>query len=535
MQSLFNVKAAPTILDMGETPSVVVVGAGAGGLAVAIDLAAAGCAVTVLESADRAGGKMAGARLAGTDLDAGPTVLTMRWVFEELFQGANRSLDAYVRTEAASLLARHAWPDGSRLDLYADVERSTDAISEAFGAAEARGYQRFCELTRKIYDTVEGPFLRAQRPGLAGALRQAATHGPGVVARIDAMRTMWGAIESTFADARMRQLFGRYATYVGSSPFEAPATFNLVAHVERCGVQLVEGGMRALAEALVVLATELGVTLRFGARVATIALDRGRAARAVLESGESIAADAIVFNGDAAALSTGLLGDQVRGAVKPVRVERRSFSAVTWELVTRAAGFPLAHHNVFFSRDYPAEFEALRAGGVPDEVTAYVCAQDRGKAAAPPGSPRLAASQDESDERLLVVVNAPPTGDGAPWTPEDIERWERATFATLNRSGLSLTPRATRVTTPRDFHLRFPATGGALYGPRASGAFSSLARPGSRSRTPGLYLAGGSVHPGPGVPMATLSGRLAAQQILGDLRSTRRSFPAATSGTTSTS
>jgi 1-hydroxycarotenoid 3,4-desaturase len=291
--------------------------------------------------------------------------------------------------------------------------------------------------------------------------------------------------------------------------------------------------MRALADALATLAAELGVVLRLGAHVARIAVEGGRARRVVLDSGESFAADAVVFNGDVAALADGWLGDDVRGGVKPARPETRSFSAVTWATVARVDGFPLAHHNVFFSHDCAAEFRALlRDGRAPEDPTVYVCAQDRG-ACAGAGEHQL---RDVGDERLLVVVNAPPTGaDDAAWTDEEIRRWERATFSTLSRSGLSLETRATWITTPRDFHRRFPATGGALYGARASGAFSAFARPGARSRTPGLYLAGGSVHPGPGVPMAALSGRLAAERALGDLRSTRRSPPAATSGTTSMS
>jgi 1-hydroxycarotenoid 3,4-desaturase len=513
---------------MTKAARVVVVGAGVGGLAAAIDLAAAGCQVTVLERSARAGGKMGTAKVGGACIDTGPTVLTMRWVFDELFASVHRSLESYVGMQPAEIIGRHAWPDGARLDLFADVERSVEAIHDVFGATEAQAFRTFSARTRTIYETVEAPFLRSQRPGLTDALRQATAQGPGVLGRIDALRTMWKAIESTFGDPRLRQLFGRYATYCGSSPFEAPATLNLIAHVEQLGVHSVMGGMRALAEALTTLAEELGVTFRFDAQVIRIVVGGGRARRVVLADGDAVAGDAIVFNGDVSALASGLLGPDVRGAVKPVRSDRRSLSAVTWAMVARAEGFPLAHHNVFFSRDYASEFKALlgeHRGA--DEPTVYVCAQDRGHGAGP--------VVDGTDERLFIIVNAPPTGaDTDAWTNEEIQRWERATFSTLSRSGLSLTPRARRVTTPHDFDRRFPATGGALYGVRSMGAFSSLARPGARSRTPGLYLAGGSVHPGPGVPMAALSGRLAARQILGDLASTRRSCRAAISGTTST-
>jgi 1-hydroxycarotenoid 3,4-desaturase len=196
---------------VAAAPRVVIVGAGVGGLAAAIDLAAAGCDVTVLEGSARAGGKMASAQVAGVGVDLGPTVLTMRWVFEELFAAVDRSMDRYVSTTPAAILARHAWPDGTRLDLFADAERSAGAIGAAFGAAEAHAFRSFCARARAIYETVERPFLRSQRPGLTDALRQAKEQGAAVFGRIDALRTMWKAIEASFADPRLRQLFGRSA------------------------------------------------------------------------------------------------------------------------------------------------------------------------------------------------------------------------------------------------------------------------------------------------------------------------------------
>ena len=529
MQSLFIVKRVHRIGDVRTPRHVVVVGAGVGALAAAIDLAWAGCEVTVVERADEPGGKLASVDVGGSLIDAGPTVLTMRWVFEELFASVDRTLEAYFTTEPVDILARHAWPDGARLDLHADPERSAQAVRDTFGAREAGAFRAFCARTKVIYDTVEAPFLRSQRPGLAGVLRQAGSFGPTVLFRIDALRTMGKALEATFAEPRLRQLFGRYATYTGSSPFEAPATLSLIAHVERLGVHRVAGGMRALGGALANLARELGVRFQFGSHVNEIIVTGGRARGVRLEGEGRLAADAILFNGDTAALAGGLLGREAASAVKPSPPGLASLSAITWAIAGRAEGFRLDHHNVFFSADYPREFQALlREGRCADEPTVYACAQ---------GSVHegRAGQSDGGEERLLLVVNAPPTGaDAAAWSDEEIHRWQQATFSTLNRCGLTLTPRATRVTTPADYHRRFPGTGGSLYGPRARGALSSLSRPGSRSKTEGLYLAGGSTHPGPGVPMAALSGRLAARQILTDLGSTPRSPRGDTSGTTST-
>ena len=163
------------------------------------------------------------------------------------------------------------------------------------------------------------------------------------------------------------------------------------------------------------------------------------------------------------------------------------------------------------------------------EPTVYVCAQDR------PAQEAASADSQTGDERLFVIVNAPATADQrAPLTNEEVERCERSMFSRLSKAGVQITPRAMAVTTPASFERMAPGTGGALYGEASHGPFSALARPSSRTKLPGLFLAGGSVHPGPGVPMASLSGRTAANAVLADLASTRRSHRVVMVGSTST-
>lgn len=501
-----------------------VVGGGVGGLACAIDLAASGVAVTLIERAAAPGGKMRTVEVGGLAVDGGPTVMTMRWVFDELFAAAGRRLEDYARLERAEVLARHSWADGARLDLFADHERTVEAIAALSGRDEADRYRAFCAYAHRIFETVEAPFLRSQRPTIGTMLKHAGKMGVGAFARIDAHRSMWRALEGSFRDPRLRQLFGRYATYCGSSPFAAPATFNLIAHVESLGVHRVNGGMQALSLGLTRLARELGVSIRCDEDVARVLVRGGQAVGVELRTGEKLEADAVVVNADVSALGSGLLGHEAARAATATEAGARSFSAVTWAIAGRASGVPLLHHNVFFSEDYEAEFRSLcGTGRVPDAPTVYVCAQDRGD--------ELAECEDE---RLLVIVNAPATGDDpSSWSSEERERCERTMFSTLERCGLSVAPRAIQQTTPVEFHRLFPGTGGALYGPIAQGPFSSLSRQGARTRIRRLYTAGGSVHPGPGVPMAASSGRLAAQSLREDLASTATSRRAATSGSTS--
>ena len=517
------------------THRVVVIGAGVGGLVAALLLACRGLQVTVIERADTPGGKMRRVGVDGVGIDAGPTVFTMRWVLEQIFEAAGSSIAEQLRLQPLGVLARHAWGGTQRLDLHADAVRSADAIAEFSGPQEARRFTEFCHQARKVYQTLEGPYIRSQRLTLLGMARELGPSGLGVLAGLGPFASLWRSLARHFHDPRLQQLFGRYATYCGSSPFAAPATLMLVAQVEMDGVWAVEGGMLAVAAALAELAQQRGATLRYGEACDEVLVRDGRACGVRLAGGERIEADSVVFNGDAAALPLGLLGEGARRAVRPVPVAGRSLSAMTWALHAHTSGFPLVRHNVFFNADYRSEFtDIFQHGRLPREGTVYVCAQDRDDSGCLP--PMDDDPNGERPERLLCLVNAPANGDVAPLEPSEIEACEQTHFALMQRSGLSIVrqPHNTVLTTPADFHRLFPATGGALYGQASHGWMGVFQRPQAASRLAGLYLAGGSVHPGPGVPMAAMSGRLAAEALMARLDSTSRSRLAPISGGTST-
>ncbi len=489
-----------------STTRVIVVGAGMGGLAAAADLAREGCEVTVLERAATPGGKARLLPVDGAQVSGGPTVFTMRWIFEQLFEDCGKNLESELQLSRPSILARHAWRQGGRLDLFADIEASAAAIAEFASPADAQGYRDFCARSRAIYATLEHSFIAAQRPNPVELVSRVGFGNLGAMWQTAPFQTLWGALGQHFRDPRLRQLFGRYSTYVGSSPWLTPATLMLVAHVEQDGVWLVKGGMRAVADALMRLGEAKGAQYRFNAHVNEIIVKGGRAAGVRLSGGEVIEADAVVFNGDVSALGTGLLGGAVKPAARPVKPQDRSLSAITWCLNTPTSGFPLDYHNVFFAEDYRAEFDTIfRHRGICSAPTVYICAEDRAGAEPPQGA-----------ERLLVLVNAPADGDRRDISGEAFARVEEATFGLLEACGLRIPARGQGgvSTGPAGFERLFPASGGALYGRASHGMMASFARPGAASRIPGLYLAGGSVHPGPGVPMAVMSGRLAAQRVL---------------------
>jgi 1-hydroxycarotenoid 3,4-desaturase len=523
------------ILSLGSTGGrvstrVAVIGAGIGGLVSAALLAARGHDVTVLEKESWVGGKARRVAVDGAEIDGGPTVFTYRAVFDEIFSACGERLDDHITARPAEILARHAWDDRGSLDLFADTQASAAAIAAFAGPQVARGYRAFAAEAQRIFTMLEEPFLHGEKASTPlGIMRRI---GLGRIGEMLAMRPftrMWDALGEYFSDPRLRQLFGRYATYCGSSPFAAPATLMLIAHLEARGVWLIEGGIHALAKAIATLAERQGARVRTGAAVAEVLTEDGQTCGVRLASGEVIGAEIVICNADPGALATGALGEAARRAVRAIPRAKRSLSALVWYAHTRTSGFALSHHNVFFSRDYPREFREIGEGITPSEPTVYVCALDRGAAAAG------AEPRPEGRERLQIIVNAPADGDIHAYSPEEKEQCTRAMMATLRRCGLELEdPLPYRLMTPQDWEALFPATGGALYGRASHGWAASFLRQGPRTRLPGLYCTGGATHPAAGVPMAALSGRLVARVIARDLASMKPSRRAAIRGGMST-
>ena len=503
---------------------VIVIGAGIAGLVSAAQLAQRGFKVTVLESAASPGGKIRQIHVDGAAIDSGPTVFTMRWVFDQVYESLGTTLEEQLQISRLPVIAKHVWRDGSSIDLFADSQRTLRAVRDFSSPSEADRYEQFCAKIQVLYDTLEGPFIRDASPTLIGAVGKLGFHGLRVLSSIGAMQSLWDGLGRQFTDPRLRQLFARYATYCGSSPWESPATLMLIAHVEMSGVWAVQGGMYALAKNLEQLARERGVIFHYGTSCERLVVEGDRVRGVVCADGQTLNCKHIVYNGDVAALRIGLLGTSGKNAMQR-STPPRSLSALTWSIHARTRGFELDRHNVFFDSDYQSEFDDIfKKSRLPLTPTVYVCAQDRGVSTLPEGS-----------ERLLCLVNAPAVGDTSLLSDEAIQQCEQTSFSLLKACGLHVdhTPHNTVRTTPSQFHRLFPATGGALYGQATHGWMSAFARSGSNSKIEGLFLAGGSVHPGPGVPMAAISGQLAVEALAAHHSSTKRYHPVPTFGGTS--
>jgi len=488
-----------------ERDPVVIVGAGIAGLAAAARLAQAGLRVSVFERAATPGGKMRTLPSEAGPIDAGPTVLTLRPVFDALFQALGERLDDHLTLIPQEILARHFWPDGSSLDLFADETRSRDAIHAFAGARAAAQFTAFTARARRLFAAFDAPMMQAAAPAPL-ALSGLVAREPSLIRAMAPLSTLAQSLAREFDDPRLAQLFGRYATYVGGSPYQAPALLALIWQAEAAGVWVIREGMHSLAQTLARLAAARSAQFHYNTHVARIDTAANAVSGVSLTDGRQIAAATVLFNGDPRALASGALGPDVTGIAAQTLTTPRSLSAQVWAFAATPTGPDLAHHNVFFSTEARAEFDDLRAGRCPRAPTLYVCAQDRGLPDPPP-----------RHERFEIIINAPPM-EALSHPAEDFATCHTRTFQTLARFGLHFDPlpAQTALTTPARFESLFPASLGALYGQSPHGMLAAFRRPTARTALRGLYLTGGGAHPGAGVPMATLSARHAVEAILSD-------------------
>src|SRR3954449_3494971 len=496
---------------------VVVVGAGLGGLACAARLAAVGHRVTVCEQAPQVGGKLGVLAKDGFVFDTGPSLLTLPAVYRDLFLATGGPLEPEVPLEPVDPVCVYRFADGTRLKMpngpRGAIARAWD---EALGAGAGADWTAFLSRAGAIWDATRGTFLEAPLDGTRTLLAQAR--------RLRDLRTVapWLSLRQLGArylrHPHQRTFLDRYATYTGSDPRRAPAALATVPYVEQTfGAWYVPGGLRRLGDAVLARAQERGAVVRTGADVAQILLDAaGRRAVGVrLTSGEHLPADVVVANADAAHVYADLLPPRAaRRALAGLPRATPSLSGFVLLLALRGRTPGLAHHTVLFPQDYDDEFDSVFGTGphrrsgprpVPDP-TVYVSAPD---------DPAL--RPDDGSEAWFVLVNAPRHGaGGVDWDAPGLrETYADRVVAVLAARGLDIRDRLLwrEVQTPADLERATRSVGGSIYGTSSNGVRAAFLRPANRSRVDGLFLVGGSSHPGGGMPLVGLSAAIVAELV----------------------
>ncbi len=483
---------------------IVVIGAGLGGLAAAARLAAAGHRVSVYDSATAVGGKLGTLERDGFTFDTGPSLLTLPGELTRLFDDTGGPAD--LPLTAVDPACAYVFPDGTEVVFPHDPMLVPAALDEALGAGTGHAWRRLHDRSRRLWELVGEPVLR--RPVTLAALARMSLR-PADLRAVAPWRTLDTLGRQMFTDPRMRMWLNRYATYSGSDPRRIPAVLSVTSFVEQeFGAWYVPGGLRRIVDAVAARCGELGVEIHTGSAVEEVLVSGGRAC-GVRVGGDDVGADAVVSNIDAAVLYHRLLP---AGAARSARrrLRRRPRSMAGFVLLLGLSGRePGAAHRVYFPRDYDAEFDAI-FGRRPQPVadpTIYVHAPD--DPAQRPG---------DDTEGLFVMVNAPAhdPADGVDWDAPGLrERYAGRVLDVLAERGADVRDRVRFVETitPADLERRTGASGGAIYGTASHGPRAALRRPANRSPLSGLYLVGGSAHPGGGIPLVLMSAEIVAGLI----------------------
>lgn len=480
---------------------VVVIGAGVGGLAVAARLACLGHRVTVLEAADTVGGKLGSWERDGFCFDTGPSLLTMPAVFKDLF-AATGGWPAGLELQRLDPIARYRFADGTGFDATDDLDELCRRLDVALGDGAGDDWRAFLVRARRIWKASRTPFLESALHGSRSLAALTLKH-PGDLATLAPGRSLRDLGRRHLRDPRLRLLLDRYATYNGSDPRRAPAALAAIPYVEQAyGGWYVTGGLRRLADALLQRCLDVGVEVRTATRVVAI---HDPATGVLLEDGSELPADLVVANADA----THVYGDLVDCPAAQRKLAKATPSLAGFVLLLAVEGRTSgqAHHTVLFPENYDAEFDAVfREHAHPvEDPTLYV--------SVPPDQ------APEGHEAWFVLVNAPRHGTdrGAiDWrAPGLADRYTERLLDLLAARGLPVRDRVLwrEVITPADLEERTGAVGGAIYGTSSNGATAAFLRPANRSPVPGLFLVGGSSHPGGGLPLVALSAQIVSGLI----------------------
>ena len=488
---------------------IVVIGAGLGGLSAAISLASEGFSVQLLEKNDKVGGKLNILTKDGFSFDLGPSILTMPHIFAELFSRVGKDMADYVQIEKVDPHWRNFFEDGTTIDLTEDASVQRRELDK-LGPNVADEFTRFMAYSKKLCTETEAGYFAKGLDGFWDLLRY---YGPlRSLMSFDVFRSMDQGVRRFISDPKLIDILNYFIKYVGSSPYDAPALMNLLPHIQyQYGLWYVKGGMYGLALAMQRLAQELGVEIRLNTEVEEIQTQDGRANAIRLNNGEILQADIVVSNMEVIPAMQKLLHSSDADLKKMQRFQP-SCSGLVLHLGVDRIYPQLAHHNFFYSARSRQHFDAVfHSGRLSDDPTIYLVAPVKSDAGIAP----------EGCEIIKILPHIPHLNPDKPLCAEDYLALRERVLIKLERMGLT-DLRKHIVTeeywTPHDIQARYYSNQGSIYGVVAD-RYKNLGfkAPQRSQQFKNVYFVGGSVNPGGGMPMVTLSGQLVRDKILADL------------------
>jgi phytoene desaturase len=484
---------------------ICVIGAGLGGLSAAIRLANKGFEVDLYEQNSTPGGKAGEIKEMGYRFDTGPSLLTMPQVIKDLFSECDENIDDYLRINRLDLICKYFYPDGSIINAYSDQDKFGQEIDEktSNNSASLDKYLNYC---KTIYELAGDLFLTKDPSSISTYLNPKALKTLLNVGKIDPFRTINEANESFFKDQRLVQLFNRYATYNGSNPYLAPATLNIIPHVEyNQGSFIPVGGIYSISKALNKLADKKGVNIFLNQKVDEIILERNEA-KSIKINNKIIKYDTIISNVDVNFTFKNLIKNFDNRESRRYEKKLPSFSGLVFYWGIKKEFPELETHNILFSKDYKKEFDDLFDNKmIHNDPTVYIYISSKlNKDDAPAGK-----------QNWFVMVNAPHI-QNQNWDFE-VNTARKNVVKKINNflnTDIESLIEFEKIMSPVDIQNRTGSYLGSIYGISSNDKFAAFMRQSNKSKTvKNLYFCGGSAHPGGGIPLVILSGKIVSDII----------------------
>lgn len=480
----------------------VIIGSGIGGLAAAVRLTLKGYETLICEKNDVTGGKIGELIMSGCRFDTGPSLFTLPSLVDELFILAGEDPLQHFRYISLPSSCRYFYDDGALLNAWTDRIRFAEEVEKVTGEPSA-GIISYLDKCAELYNLAAGMFIFSPFYKFENFRKPESIKVARNFRKLNAFTTMHDVLKRRFSSDKVIQLFDRYATYNGSSPYRAPGTLNMIAHLEHnTGAFFPEKGMRDIVESLSGLARRCGVTITSGVEVKSLRMD-GRRATGVETSAGFMPADVIVSDMDVIPFYRNLMKDEK--AARRQEKQERSTSALIFYWVMNHRFEELDLHNIFFSSDYPSEFRALGRGEVTRDPTVYVFASSR----------VVASDAPAGKDNLFVMVNVPPD-TGQDWKGVVNRLRENIIDKVSKRLGCDIrhSIEAEMILDPPLIGERTMSYRGALYGSSSNSRFAAFRRhPNVRRKYENLWFVGGSVHPGGGIPLCLASAKIVSEMI----------------------